>query len=126
MDARQGIKTAWLSLSSWRIGGHQSRASKVVEATTAKIAAAAPAQPGLMQWTKIADVLTGGIGSAVRAGQLQSSASQQLDAASYALDILKFELAAVMRDEAPVAVATSVAKIVLPLRPLQDQQSLAA
>lgn len=126
MDARQGIKTAWLSLFSWRIVGHQSRASKSVETTTAKVAAPAPAQPGLLQWSKIADVLAGGIGSAVRAGQLQSSASQQLDAASYALDILKFELAAAMRNEAPVAVATSVVKIFLPLRPLQDQQSLAA
>lgn len=126
MDAKQGIKKAWLSLSSWRMAGHQSRASRSVETTTPKVASTTLAQPGLMQWSKIAALLAGGISSAVRAGQLQCSASQQLDAASYALDILKFELAAAMRDETPVATALSVVQMFRPLRPVPDQHSMAA
>ena len=126
MDARQGFKTAWLSLSSWRIAGHHSRAPRSVAITTSKVAATAQSQPGLMQWSKIAEVLSGGIGAAVRAGQLQSTASQQLDAASYALDILKFELAAAMSHETPAAATTSAVQMFRPLRPLQDRQSLAA
>lgn len=51
------------------------------------------------QWTRIATILGGAMSSASLALQLQRSAGEQLDAASYALDHLRQELSGTMRIE---------------------------
>ena len=83
-------------------------------------------QGGSKQWSKIAAILSSGVGSAALASQLQRSASQQLDAASYALDILRFELAGAMQQAAPAAQLPDGRPLRRPLRSPQSQDALAA
>lgn len=50
------------------------------------------------QWEKVSGVLTAAISSATQARELQASAAQQLDLATYALYTLVDELAGVMSE----------------------------
>lgn len=50
------------------------------------------------QWEKVSGVLTAAIGSATQARELQESAAQQLDLATYALYSMFDELSAVMSE----------------------------
>lgn len=83
-------------------------------------------QSDALQWSKISKVVSGAIGSAALAGQLQRKASLQLDAAGYALDVLKSELSAAMSIAAPAPSVSTVVKLERPLRTNKQQQALAA
>jgi hypothetical protein len=93
-----GFGKVWTALRGWFSDAMNLRAAG--PEATAAIPVRRPSnthpQSSSMQWSKIAAVMNGAIGSAALAGQLQRSASQQLDAAGYALDILRSELTAAM------------------------------
>ena len=49
-------------------------------------------QPPMTQWIKVAKILSDGVSTVRHVGELQQSSGQLLDAAAYALDMLKAEL----------------------------------
>jgi hypothetical protein len=124
-----GFDKNWSAIRSWfkPAGfalGHSQPSPPVTAG--AKAVPIAEQQPDAMQWSKISKVVTGAIGSAARAGQLQRSASLQLDAAGYALDILRTELVAAMQIAKPAPAVSTVVKLHRPLRTNKQQQALAA
>lgn len=91
------------------------------------VAPVALLQPELQQWTKISGVLSGAGRSAALATELQRLAAQQLDSASYALDILKSELVATMPSLVPQLVPVAVVQLKpRPLRSTERKAQLAA
>jgi hypothetical protein len=124
-----GLEKNWSALSSWfKPAGFVRGQSQPPSSAAANIQDASKAEPqsDALQWSKISAVVSGAIGSAARAGQLQRTASQQLDAAGYALDILKSELSAAMNAAAPASAVLTVVKLQRPLRTNKQQQALAA
>jgi hypothetical protein len=124
-----GLNKNWSAISSWYkpagLALGQSQPTSPAAAGT-QAAVTEELQPDATQWSKISKVVTGAIGSAALAGQLQRSASLQLDAAGYALDILRTELAAAMQIAKPAAAVSTVVKLHRPLRTNKQQQALAA
>ncbi len=123
------LEEIWNAVSGWlKPAGFSHVQSQPLSAAPAKIQIEPKAepQPDAVQWSKISKVVTGAIGSAALAEQLQRSASLQLDAAGYALDILRTELAAAMQIAKPAPAASTVVKLSRPLRTNKQQQALAA
>lgn len=89
-------------------------------ASTPQQARLSPAQ----QWDKVAGVLTSAIGSASSARDLQASAAQQLDLATYALYNLFDELSAVMSE--PLVREAAVVHRLPPKARRAQAQALAA
>ncbi len=88
----------WTALASWFLPGGAVRRARPDADALAPLPLPFNGEPqsDVMQWSKVSAVMTGAIGSAALAAQLQRSAGQQLDAAGYALDILRAELIAAM------------------------------
>lgn len=82
--------------------------------------------PAGAQWSKVASILEEAVQSAGRAGELQRSSSRQLDAASYALQILKFELAAAIAPPPAKDVQSNVIHMLRPLRVERRRAGIAA
>ena len=126
MVIQRGLIGVWHAIRSWlpaRSAMLPAATGKTMGPVTQVIAAL---QPGPQQWSKISAVLDGGAGSAALAQQLQRSAGQQLDAASYALDILKFELTAAMHFGGLPAKPSTVVLLARPLRTPRQKQPIAA
>lgn len=66
--------------------------------TSARAVRTPPRLSAAQQWDKVSGVLTAAIGSATNARELQASAAQQLDLATYALYTMFDELSAVMSE----------------------------
>lgn len=66
--------------------------------TSARTVRTPPRLSAAQQWDKVSGVLTAAIGSATNARELQASAAQQLDLATYALYTMFDELSAVMSE----------------------------
>lgn len=74
----------------------------IIRSAPAQASASAVRTPARLspaqQWDKVSGVLTAAIGSATQARDLQASAAQQLDLATYALYTMFDELSAVMSE----------------------------
>ncbi len=104
------------------VGIIRARSTPGVSTAVRSLALATPL-PAATQWLKISSVVNNGVNSADLMGRLQRSSGEQLDAASYALDLLKSELAGALT---PKAIASARYNISSgsPLR--REQRQMAA
>ena len=78
------------------------------------------------EWSKVTMIMADALRSARLVGELQRSSALQLDAASYALEILKFDLATMMARETHTGKSTNVVHMPRPLRIERRRAGLAA
>ena len=126
MVLKLGFETMRRALSGWRVRDRAAaRPSAMTAIQPTEIVRGQP-QTDQEMWFKISGLMSGVARSAALTGQLQRSAGLQLDAASYALDILKFELSAAMQLTAAPALQPAVVQLHRSLRPKPPRQLVAA